>query len=85
MTASGDPELKELQKNQRLSLQHLRRGVIVFGITAVALIVAQYFINVRLWIPFSILGVVSFTLVGDAFNYLFCGRKIRRIQNDRSI
>jgi len=65
---ADEAKLKELRKNQRLCLQHLRRGSIIFGLTAVALLIAQQFINIRLWIPFTILGILSFTVVGDAIN-----------------
>ena len=79
---ADEAKLKELQKNRRLSLQHLRRGAILFCITAVALLVVQQFISMRLWIPFIILGVLSFTVVGDAINYFYCGRRIRRMQHE---
>jgi hypothetical protein len=75
-------KLKELQKSRRLCLQHLRRGLVLFGITAVVLIVVQQFITIRLWVPFLILGVLSFTMVGDAVSYYSCGRQIRRLQHD---
>ena len=78
---ADEAKLKELQKSQRLSLQHLRRGAIFFGTTAVALLVVQQFISIRLWIPFVILGVLSFTVIGDAINYFYCGRQIRRMQH----
>ena len=77
-----DAKLKELQKNRRLCLLHLRRGAIIFGVTAVALLVVQQFISIRLWIPFIILGVLSFTVVGDAISYVSCGRQIRKMQHE---
>ena len=75
-----EAKLKEFEKNRRLSLQHLRRGVVIFGLTAVALVVVQQFLSLRLWIPFIILGVLSFTVIGDAINYVYCGRQIRKMQ-----
>jgi hypothetical protein len=77
-----EAELKVLQKNRRLCLQNLRRGLITFGITGVALLVLQQFVNMRLWLPFIILGILSFTVIGDAVNYFYCGRKIRKMQQD---
>ncbi len=70
----------ELQKNRRLCLQHLRRGAVIFGATAIALLVVQQFISIRLWIPFIIPGVLSFTIIGDAINYFYCDRQIRKMQ-----
>ena len=75
-------KLKELQKNRRLSLQHLRQGALIFGLTAVALLITQQFISMRLWIPFIILGVLSFAVIGDAINYFYCGRQIRKMQDE---
>ncbi len=77
-----EAKLKELRKNQQLALQHLRRGALIFGVTAVALLVAQQFISVRLWIPFVVLGVLSFTVIGDAIKYFYCGRQIRKMQHE---
>ena len=77
-----EAKLQELQKNRRLSLQHLRRGAVIFGVTALGLLVVQQFISIRLWIPFIILGVLSFTVIGDAITYYSCGRQIRRMQRD---
>src|SRR5262245_57737994 len=81
---ANEPRLKELRKNQQLSLSHLRRGAVIFGLTAVGLIVVQQFVSMRLWIPFIILGVLSFTLVGDAVNYFYCARQIRKMQHEES-
>jgi hypothetical protein len=77
-----EAKLQELQKNRRLSLQHFRRGAIIFGVTAVALLVVQLFVKMRLWLPFTILGILSLTVIGDAFNYFYCGRQIRKMQHD---
>ena len=73
-----ESELKEILRHQRLSLQNLRRGVIIFGMSAIALVIVQQFIRMRLWIPFTILGVLSFTIVGDAANYLYLGLQLRK-------
>jgi len=77
---ADEAKLKELQKKRGLSLQHLRRGAIIFGVTAVVLLVVQQFVNVRLSIPFIILGFLSFTVIGDAINYFCCDRQIRRMR-----
>ena len=79
---ADDAKLKELQKIRRLCLQNLRRGAFIFGVTAVLLIILQQFISVRLWVPFLILVVLSFTVVNDAVRYYSCGRQMRRMKND---
>jgi intracellular septation protein A len=81
---ADEAKLKELQKNRQLSLRHLRRGTLIFGITAVALLVIQQLISIQLWIPFIILGVLSFTVIGDAINYFYCTRRIRKMQHDHA-
>ncbi len=81
---ADEAKLKELQKNRRLSLQHLRRGVFIFGVTTVTLLIVQQFISIRLWIPFIILGALSFTVIGDAINYIYYGRQIRKMQHDHA-
>jgi intracellular septation protein A len=81
---ADEAKLKELQKNRRLSLQHLRRGALIFGVTAVTLIVVQQFVSIQLWIPFIILGILSLTVIGDAINYFYCGRQIRKMQHDNA-
>ena len=77
---ADEAKLKELQEKRGLSLQHLRRGAIIFGVTAVVLLVVQQLVNVRLSIPFIILGFLSFTVIGDAINYFYCDRQIRRMR-----
>ena len=79
---ADEVKLKEMQKNRRLSLQHLRRGAILFGVTGVALLVVQQFISMRLWIPFIVLGILSLTVIGDLISYIYCGRQIRKMQHD---
>lgn len=78
---ADDAKLKELKKNQRLCLQHLRWGALIFGITAIILIVVQQFVSLHLWVPFLILGVLLFTVVGDAITYYSCGRQLRKMQH----
>jgi hypothetical protein len=76
-------ELKELEKNRRLSLLHMRRGAIILGCTGLALFVLQQFISIRLWIPFVILAILSLTVLGDAINYFRCDRRLRKLQQDK--
>ena len=80
---ADEAKLKDLQKNRRVSLQHLRRGAVIFGVTAIILLILQQFISIRLWIPFIILGILSFTVIGDAINYFYCGRQIRRMRQPK--
>ena len=80
---TDEAKVKELAKNRRVSLLNLRRGLVLFGVTAVGLIILQQFVKTLIWLPFVVLGILSFTLIGDAFNYFYCGRQIRKIEEDR--
>jgi hypothetical protein len=75
-----DPKLKELEKNRRLCLLHIRRGSVIFGLTAVGLLAVQQFIGIRLWMPFTILAVLSFTVLADIISYFYYCRQIRKMQ-----
>jgi len=82
---TDEAKLKELQKNGRLCLLHMRRGSIIFGLTGIGLLVVQRFVGIRLWIPFIILGVLSFTVLGDVINYFYCKRQIRKMQQSKVV
>jgi len=69
MVNPAEAALKEMRKNRRLCLLHLRTAAALFGGTAIALLVLQHFLAIPLWIPFIILGVLCFSIAGDAFHY----------------
>jgi hypothetical protein len=73
-------KLQELRKNQRLILLHIRRGALIFAMTAAGLLLAQLFSDIRLWIPFAVLGVLSVTVLGDVVRYLYCARQMKKVQ-----
>jgi|SoiMethySBSTD1v2_1073268.scaffolds.fasta_scaffold145905_2 hypothetical protein len=75
-----NPKLGELQQNERIILLHIRRGALIFGLTGLGLLLTRFFADVRLWIPFAILGVLSITVLGDVIRYLHCERQMKRMQ-----
>jgi len=75
-----NPRLGALQNDGRLILAHIRRGALILGLTAVGLLLTQLFAGIRLWIAFLILGVLSITVLGDVVRYIYCGRKMKRLQ-----
>ena len=77
---SESAKLSELQKNGQLILRHIRRGALIFGLTAVVLFLTQMFSDTHLWVPFVVLGVLSVTVIGDVIRYIHCGRQIKRAQ-----
>jgi hypothetical protein len=77
-------EFQELQREQRVARLNIRRGALLFGLTAVGLLFAQHFLGIPLWIPFIILGVLSLTVVGDLIRYLHRRRQMKKAQRDRT-
>ena len=79
-----EKEIKELEKNRRLS----RRAIpIHFGflvVAAVALWVLGRFFTISLWVTIIVLGITAFTLIGDIHNYFYCGRKLRTLKHDNA-
>ena len=79
-----EQEIKELHRRRRISVQNMRRSAIIFGVTAFVLLVLQYWLTLRLWMPFTVLAVVALTAVSDVFTYFRCGRQIRRLEHERA-
>jgi fatty acid desaturase len=80
----GAQEINELQRRRRVSARNLRRSAIIFGATALVLLVLHYWLSMRLWMPFTVLGIVALSALGDVFTYFQCARKIRRLEHDRA-
>ena len=78
-------KLSELQNSGRLILRHIRRGALIFGLTAVGLLLTQIFSDTRAWVPFVVLGVLSITVLGDVIRYVHCERKIKKVQQHLEI
>jgi len=79
-----EQEIKELHRRRRISMQNMRRSSIILGVTASVLLVLQYWLTMRLWMPFAVLAVVALTAVSDVFTYFRCGQQIRRLENERA-
>jgi hypothetical protein len=60
-------EIKELHRRRRVSIQNIRRSVIIFGATALVLVVLHCWLSMRLWMPFTVLGIVALSGLGDVF------------------
>jgi hypothetical protein len=80
-----NPELSKLQENGRLILLHIRRGALIFGLTAAGLLLTQFFADVRLWTLLAILGVLSITVVGDLIRYLRWEREMKRAEKEQNM
>ena len=79
-----EQEIKELHRRRRISVQNMRRSAIILGVTASVLLVLQYWLTMRLWMPFAVLAVVALTAVSDVFTYFRCGQQIRRLEHERA-
>jgi intracellular septation protein A len=83
MQTTENTKLTELEMNTRIILLHIRRGAFIFCLTALGLLLTQFFADIRLWIPFAILGVLSVTVLGDVIRYLYCVRQMKRMRPDQ--
>jgi hypothetical protein len=83
MQRAENMKLTELQRNTQIILLHIRRGALTFGLTALGLLLTQFFVDVRLWITLAILGILSVTVLGDVIRYLHCVRQMKRMQPDQ--
>ena len=80
-----NPKLSKLQENGRLILLQIRRGALIFGLTAAGLLLTQFFADVRLSTLLAILGVLSITVVGDLIRYLRWEREMKRAQKEQNM
>ena len=79
-----EQEIKERHRRRRISVQNMRRSAIILGVTASVLLVLQYWLTMRLWMPFAALAVVALTAVSDVFTYFRCRQQIRRLEHERA-
>lgn len=78
----SEGEIKELEKNRRLSGQAIPVYAGLLGISALILWGVGRFVRVPPWVSIIVLGMTAFTLVGDVFNYFYCGWKLRKLRGD---
>ncbi len=78
---TDDEKLKELEENRRLCLHYFRQGAVIFAVTAPVLFIAHRFMMIRLWVLFALIGILLFTVIGNAIRYSYCTRQIRKLQH----
>lgn len=71
-----EAEIKELEKNCRLSAKALSTGLVWTVIGALVIMI----FNLSKWIVVMYLAISAFTLVGDIMNWIYCRRKLRTLR-----
>ena len=81
---STEKEIKELEKNRRLSARAIPIYACFLVVAAVALWLLGRFVTISIWVTIIVLGITAFTLLGDIYNYFYCGRKLRTLKHDHA-
>jgi hypothetical protein len=74
--------IQELQEQRRTSVRNLRRSALLFGTTGLVLLALQYFLSIRLWIPFVIWSFLLLSSIGDALRLFRCRRELRSLSHE---
>jgi intracellular septation protein A len=79
----GEKEIKELEKARWQS----RKAIPVYAgflIAAVIILwIIKKFVIVPAWITVIVLGLTVLTLLGDIINYIYCGRKLKTLGQEK--
>ena len=81
---STEKEIKELEKNRRLSARAIPVHIGLLVVAAFALWVLGRFFTISLWVTIIVLGITAFTLIGDIYNVFYCDRKLRILKHDHT-
>ena len=76
-----EKEIKELEKNRRLSARAIPTHFGFLVVAAVTLWVLGRFFTISGWVTAIVLGITAFSLIGDIHNYFYCGRKLRTLKH----
>ena len=74
--------IKELQEQCGVCRRNLRRAGLLFGGIGLLLIGLQFFLSVRLWVPFIIWVILLLSSLGDLVRLLRCHRELRKLVSD---
>jgi len=77
----SEKEIKELEKNRRLSAKAIPIHVGFVAVAAMVLWLLGRFLTIPFWVIVIVLGLTAFTLLGDIYNYFYCGRRLRRLKH----
>ena len=78
-----EKEIKELEKNRRLSVRAIPIYTGLLIVAAIILWTLNRLFTISIWVTAIVLGVAAFTLVGDIYNYFYCSRRLRTLKQDR--
>lgn len=81
---NNENQIQELEKNRRLCAKGIPIHLGLLGIEAVALWILGRFFAISHWVWFIVLGLTAFTLIGDVFNWYYCGRKLKAHKHENA-
>ena len=76
-------EIQELESARRKSARAIPVDACLLGLAAAVLWFAYRFFTIPVVVIVIVLGLTSFTLVGDMINYYVCGRRLQRLRSER--
>ena len=71
--------IHEWRKRYRESVRFLPVALTMLVVLAAGLVALSFFVVVPLWAVIGVLGVSTFTVVGDVVNIIYLGRKLRDV------
>lgn len=77
---ASEKEIKELEKNQRLSARAIPYHMFFLFASAVTLWTLNKFFTISIWVSAIVIGITAFTFIGDIYNYFYCGRRVRKLK-----
>ncbi len=85
MSCMNEKEIKELEKNQRLSARSIPIGACFLVVAILGLWLLGKLFTISVWVHVIVLGLTAFTLIGDIYNYFYCGRKLKAIKQNHTV
>lgn len=81
---SDEKQIKEWRKHRRQSVAMLPVAISLLIVVCVVLLIVGRFVDVPTWLAGLLIGLSVFTVLGDAINIVYLGRKLRRAERARA-
>jgi hypothetical protein len=79
---ADDKQISDWRKHWRQSIQALPVAVGCLAALCGILFVVNLFVSVPMWLATLLVGIAAFSVVGDAINIVYLGRKLQRAKRD---
>lgn len=84
MAMDEEAEVKELEKNRRLSARAIPIYACMLVAAGLLLFTLNQFVSIPIWIMILVVGITGLTLVGDIYNYFYCGKRLKRLRKGKA-